>query len=158
MRSGHSLAFQQFESIVSLIDIQAINNNDPEVSELIKAYPEYNDENRKAFKIDWKSESDWEETSVSEGSSLLIPIAQSEQSGIILKSSGYLESISSLSSYKILCDGTLVLYTEYSGSIAEERIWFITNNLRCRASTTKQINSGGIMQTSFASEVRQLKL
>ena len=37
MRSGHSLAFQQFEDVLSEISIKAFNDDPNKISELIKA-------------------------------------------------------------------------------------------------------------------------
>ena len=53
-------------------------------------------------------------------------------------------------------NGTFVLRTKYDQSIAEERIWFISENVRCRSSVLKTSEGSGILQTSFSSEVRRL--
>ena len=62
-----------------------------------------------------------------------------------------------MSLYKILGDGTLIIYSEYCHICTEERIWFISNNLRSRSSVTRSLDSLAILQTSYASEIRSLK-
>ena len=59
--------------------------------------------------------------------------------------------------YKFLDDGTLVIHSNYKNFCTEERIWFLSNNLRSRSSVTKSINSLAILQTSYASEIRIIK-
>ena len=87
---------------------------------------------------------------------LIVPMPKNEKSGILIRSIGYAESIAARSEYKFLDDGTFVLKTKYDQSIAEERIWFISENVRCRSSVLKTSEGSGILQTSFSSEVRRL--
>ncbi len=157
MRSSHSLAFQHFEEIISTIQITIIPNKDEQVLELLKANLDINLDPISPFKMSWEASSDWEEvddSSMSSGSSILIPLPTSEDKGLILRSMGYTESTKARSSYQILLDGTLILSTQYEQSIAEERIWFVSTNVRCRSSIVKTSNGIGVLQTSFASEVR----
>ena len=67
------------------------------------------------------------------------------------------EEESAISEYLFLGDGTFILKTQYGQSIAEERIWFASDNLRCRSSIIKTSSGTGILQTSFASEVRKIQ-
>ena len=161
MRSGHSLAFQQFEDVLSEISIEGISNTDPIISETIKASSFGKDlTHQSAFKMEWNAESDWEPddpNEVSSGSCVIIPIPSNSHSGHLLRSVGYAESIPAESSYSFLSDGTFVLTTQYEQSIAEERIWFVSQHVRCRSSVLKTSAGSGILQTSFASEVRKIK-
>ena len=59
-------------------------------------------------------------------------------------------------SLRILSDGTFLLTTQYEQSIAEERIWFVSEHVRCRSSVLRTSAGSGVLQTSFASEVRRL--
>jgi len=161
MRSGHSLAFRQFEEIVSNIKIKILSTYDQRVLDLIKNSEQDNNKVVSPFFIEWKAESNWGETSSennSSGYSLLIPIEKSQKDGILLRSMGYAEQIQAISNYHFLSDGTLFLSTEYSSSIAEERIWFASKNVRCRSSLIRSTNSSAIIQTSHASEVRRLSI
>ncbi len=161
MRSGHSLAFKQFEEIVSNIKVKLLSNNDQNVRDLLHKSDYSNSEPLSPFEIKWAGESDWNNEKDNEdlkGSSLLIPIPSTNNTGVILRSSGYAEKIQAVSSYYFLSDGTIVLSTKYEKTFAEERIWFVNENLRCRSSVIKSINRKAILQTSFASELRRLKV
>ena len=160
MRSGHSLAFKQFDEILSVLKITLLNENDVEVLNTLEDYKELHLNPISPFKIEWKAESNWEgnkESDLSSGSSLLIPSCSSEKHGIIVRTLGYAEKIKAISKYSFLSDGTLVLSTEYKETAAEERIWFISKNVRCRSSVIRSKDSKAILQTSYASEIRRMK-
>ena len=160
MRSGHSLAFQQFEDVLSEISIKAFNDDPNKISELIKASSEpSNSQYRSPFCMEWNAESDWEPddpSEVSSGSCLIVPIPSNEISGKLLRSVGYAEAVAAESEYRFLDDGTFILKTHYDQSIAEERIWFVSEHVRCRSSVLKTSAGSGILQASFASEVRKI--
>ena len=160
MRSGHSLAFQEFEEIRSKIKIIPANVNDSRVTKLLKdnsinTYPI-----KKAFIISWEAKSQWDDENLKEntsGESILIPLELTKTEGKIIRSNGYTQAINIISPYKLLEDGTLIIYSNYNQIYTEERIWFVSNNLRSRSSVTKAINSSAILQTSYASEIRFIK-
>ena len=157
MRSGHSLAFQEFEEIRSEIKITPTPTNDSRVIKLLKDNSITLNEIKYAFLICWEAKSSWGEENQkgnSSGQSILIPVKMSKTEGKIVRSVGYTEAIQVISSYKILEDGTLIIYSDYNHISTEERIWFISNNLRSRSSVTRAIDSLAILQTSYASEVR----
>ena len=160
MRSGHSLAFQEFEEIRSKIKITVAKNQDYRINRLLKENSLSNNEENKAFIITWDAKSDWNEDNQKEkfsGESILIPIPISQTEGKIIRSVGYSEKIEVKSLYKILNDGTLIIHSNYNNFCTEERIWFISNNLRSRSSVTRSLNSLAILQTSYASEIRLTK-
>ena len=114
----------------------------------------------KAFLINWEAKSEWDDENqkkISSGESILIPIEISLTEGKIIRSVGYTEAIQLISLYKILDDGTLIIYSDYNHICTEERIWFVSNNLRSRSSVTRAIDSLAILQTSYASEIRYYK-
>lgn len=160
MRSGHSLAFQQFEDVLSEISIKIFNDDQNKILELIKASSQpSSSEYRSPFCMEWNAESDWEPddpSEVSSGSCLIVPIPSDETSGKLLRSVGYAEAVAAESDYRFLDDGTFILKTHYDQSIAEERIWFISEHVRCRSSVLKTSAGSGILQASFASEVRKI--
>jgi phycoerythrin-associated linker protein len=162
MRSGHSLAFQQFEDVLSEIKIEAVNTNHRDIQELIKATDTDQIDSFNVispFKMEWSAESDWEPddpSQVSSGSCLIVPLKTDDISGTLIRSVGYAETQSAVSTYQFLDDGTFLLTTHYEQSIAEERIWFASENVRCRSSVLKTSAGSGILQTSFASEVRRI--
>ena len=160
MRSRHSLAFQEFEEIKSKIKIIPAQANDSRVIKLLKDNLITTNEDNKAFLIDWEAKSEWSDENQKEnssGDSILIPIEISKTEGKIIRSVGYTEPIQVISLYKILGDGTLIIHSNYNHICTEERIWFVSNNLRSRSSVTRAINSSAILQTSYASEIRFTK-
>ena len=162
MRSGHSLAFQQFEDVLSEISIKEFIDDSNQLRELIKSSSQANDSRYiSPFLMEWSAESDWEPddpSEVSSGSCIILPIPTDQQSGKLLRSVGYAESVPAESDYRFLDDGTFILKTHYDQSIAEERIWFVSDHVRCRSSVLKTSEGTGILQASFASEVRKISV
>lgn len=159
MRSGHSLAFQYFEEVLSEVKIQCLDKDDKAVSKLANSVKPLEGELTAPFSMEWEAESDWEPddpTAVSAGHCILIPFQIDHSHGQIIRSVGYAEAEQAITDYSFSSDGTLVLRTVYGQSIAEERIWFASDNVRCRSSVLKTSEGSGILQTSFASEVRKI--
>ncbi len=160
MRSGHSLAFQEFEEIRSKLKISTAQNNDSRVIKLLKDNLITKNELNKAFLISWEAKSAWERDNQKEnssGESILVPLELSKTEGKIIRTVGYTESMQIISPYKLLEDGTLITFSNYNHVSTEERIWFISNNLRSRSTVTRASNSLAILQTSYASEIRCIK-
>ncbi len=159
MRSGHSLAFKQFEEVVSNLSIKILSNEESRVISFLNKSKFKNKKVIFPFEIKWQGHSNWHEDNRDKemsGSSLLIPIAYSLHTGIFLRSIGYAEEIEAISNFNFLSDGTILLSTEYNQTIAEERIWFINDDVRCRSSVIRSIDTKAILQTSFASEIRNI--
>ena len=160
MRSVHSLAFQEFEEVRSKIKIVPCKRNDSIIIKFLKENSINTNAVNKAFLINWEVKSEWGEESQkgnSFGESILLPIEISKTQGKIIRSVGYTEAVQVVSLYKIHYDGTLIIYSNYSHICTEERIWFVSNNLRSRSSVTRAIDSLAILQTSYASEIRYIK-
>ena len=162
MRSGHSLAFQQFEEVLSEVTIQEISKDDSAVKKLLEsslANKHNLDTISSPFKMEWCAESDWEPedpSEVSSGSCIIIPLVKDISSGTLIRSVGYAEAEAAISEYNFSNDGTFTLTTNYEQSIAEEKIWFVSENVRCRSSVLRTSAGSGVLQTSFASEVRRI--
>ncbi len=159
MRSGHSLAFRQFEQVISKITVKLLKRNDPIVLELLRSINQEKIDYIAPFHIKWEIEDFWETEDKPElkpGSCVLIPMPNTSNSGVLFRSRGYTEPIQSLSSYYFLSDGTFILETKYDQTITEERIWFLSKLVRCRSSVVYTSKKTGIIQTSFASEVKLL--
>ena len=162
MRSGHSLAFQQFEEVLSEVTIEEISKDDSAVKQLLESSlaNKHNLETISSpFKMDWRAESDWEPedpSEVSSGSCIIIPLVKDISSGTLIRSVGYAEAEAAISEYNFSNDGTFTLTTNYEQSIAEEKIWFVSENVRCRSSVLRTSAGSGVLQTSFASEVRRI--
>ena len=162
MRSGHSLAFQQFEEVLSEVTIEQIDKENTAVKQLLESSIIANQDDHlvtSPFRMEWCAESDWEPedpSEVSSGSCIIVPLTKDNCSGTLIRSVGYAESEAAISEYHFLDDGTFTLTTQYEQSIAEERIWFVSENVRCRSSVLRTSAGSGILQTSFASEVRRI--
>jgi phycoerythrin-associated linker protein len=160
MRSGHSLAFQQFEEVLSEVQITRIDALNPEIKDLIQSSSlSEGADVSSPFRMTWAAESDWEPddpNEVSSGSCLIVPIPSDAEKGVLIRSVGYAEAAPAESTYSFLNDGTFLLTTQYEQSIAEERIWFVSEHVRCRSSVLRTSAGSGVLQTSFASEVRRL--
>ena len=157
MRSGHSIAFRQFEQIVSKIKVKILAHDDPKVIDFLKSTNKSNRVYLSPFEITWEVESDWvldDSNQISSGHTILIPIPETTRKGFLLRSTGYTESMPSLSNYSFLSDGTLTLSTKYQNTVTEERIWFLSQQVRCRSSVIFTEKKSGIIQTSFASELK----
>ena len=86
MRSGHSLAFQQFEEVLSEVTILEISKEDSAVKQLLES-PLANKHNldtiSSPFKMEWCAESDWEPddpSEVSSGSCIIVPFVENMSS------------------------------------------------------------------------------
>ena len=162
MRSGHSLAFQQFEEVLSEVTIEEISKDDSAVKQLLESSlaNKHNLETISSpFKMEWCAESDWEPedpSEVSSGSCIIVPLVKDISSGTLIRSVGYAEAEAAISEYNFSNDGTFTLTTNYEQSIAEEKIWFVSENVRYRSSVLKTSAGSGVLQTSFASEVRRI--
>ncbi|MEA5398909.1 phycobiliprotein lyase [Synechococcus sp. BA-124 BA4] len=159
MRSAHSLAFRQFEEVLSDIKIKLLSAEDTAVLKYLSDLSIPSTSITSPFQMTWEADSDWEPedpSAVSSGSCMLIPVPLTEREGKLLRSVGYAEAEPATSTYQFLDDDTFILHTSYGQSIAEERIWFVSDHVRCRSSVLRTSAGSGVLQTSFASEVRRM--
>ena len=156
IRSTHTLAFQEFENTNSnlIISYQDIGSN-----EVLEIKNRFNCSMNISFaiKIKWKSFSEWPtENKSHESNTILIFVPKDEFTGILIKDKGYAELIHSYSNYFIDKQENLNIITKYNSTISEEKIWFISKNLRARYSLIKNKEFGSPIQTSHSSEIRQI--
>lgn len=160
-RSVHHLAFSHFEEVSSTIEITPLNKEDNEVIELCNSYKIDPQMATHPFRMSWEGESDWDDQAETfEGTTILVPIPDlnNPKAGRLLRDQGYAETIPSIGKYQITEDGTFVLLTEYEQAAAEEKIWFVTPNLRLRVSLIKTSQGTGVVTASFSSEIRSLSV
>lgn len=158
-RSAHHLAFSHFEAVESVIDIEAMPPTDPAVMELCKTYGVSPDQTVSPFKMTWEGYSDWDDGEEAlKGSSVLVPVPDRDRPncGKLLREQGYAETMAAAGDYQLMDDGTFVLITAYDRAAAEEKIWFVNPNVRCRVSLIKTSSGTGVVTASFSSEIRQL--
>ena len=156
-RSAHHLAFGHFEAVQSEIEIVALPLDDPAVIELCKMYDVAPQSIVAPFRMSWEGQSDWEESEVVKGSCVLVPVPDPNvpNRGKLLRDQGYAETIAAAGEYHLTEDGTFVLITAYDRAAAEEKIWFVNPNVRCRVSLIKTSAGTGVVTASFSSEIRQ---
>ena len=156
IRSTHTLAFQEFENTNSSL---IISNQNIGSNEVLEIKNRFNSSIKISFaiKITWKSFSEWQtENKSHESNTILIFFPKDEFTGILIKDKGYTEQIPSSSRYIIDESNTFNIETEYNSTISEEKIWFLTENVRSRYSVIKNKINKGILQTSHATEIRKI--
>ena len=156
IRSTHTLAFQEFENTNSSLIISNQNIGSKEVLEIKNRFNSSMNISF-AIRISWKSFSEWPTENTShENNTILIFMPKDEYTGILIKEKGYAEQIPSSSRYVIDGSNTFNIETEYNSTISEEKIWFLTENVRSRYSVIKNKINKGILQTSHATEIRKI--
>ena len=157
IRSTHTLAFQEFENSTSKIYIKHINSKNKKVVEIFKNYKLSLNLENIAISIKWQAISDWEDDDISEGDeTILIFLPKDENSGIVLRNKGYTESVISSSNYFVDEQNNLHIKTVYQSTVSEEKISFLSTHIRSRFSTIRNQENSSVIQTSHASEIRNL--
>lgn len=159
-RSAHHLAFHHFEEVTSAIEILALDPSDERVIALCKANKVDPHLVSSPFFMQWSGESDWDEDEVLAGSTVLVPVPDTDNptQGKLLREQGYAETVPAIGYYQLVEDGSFVLTTKYERASAEEKIWFATPNLRLRVSLIRTSDGKGVTTASFSSEIRVLNL
>ena len=156
IRSTHTLAFQEFENTNSSLIISYQNIESEEILEIKKKFTFSKDQSF-AIKISWRSISEWTNENQSQASqTILIFVPKDEYTGTLIKDKGYAELIPSSSRYFMEDNKTFNIRSEYNATISEEKIWFLSNNVRSRYSVIKDKINNGILQTSHATEIRKI--
>ena len=156
IRSTHTLAFQEFENTNSSLIISHQNINSTEVLEIKNRF-KFSEDISFAIKITWQSISEWTtENKSQESKTILIFVPKNEYTGILIKDKGYAEKIPSSSLYFMDEGNTFHINSVYNATIIEEKIWFLSENVRSRYSVIKNKINSGILQTSHATEIRKI--
>ena len=156
IRSTHTLAFQEFENTNSSLIISYQNIESEEVLEIKNKF-KFSQNISFAIKISWKSISEWTtENKSQESKTILIFVPKDEFKGTLIKDKGYAELIPTTSRYYMDETKTFNIQSEYNSTISEEKIWFLSENVRSRYSVIKNKINNGILQTSHATEIRKI--
>ena len=132
IRSTHTLAFQEFENTNSSLIISYQNIESDEVID-IKNRLKCSKDLSFAIKISWKSVSEWTtENKSQESKTILIFVPKDEFKGTLIKDKGYAELIPTTSRYYMDETKTFNIQSEYNSTISEEKIWFLSENVRSR--------------------------
>ena len=157
IRSTHTLAFQEFENSTSKIYIKHINSKNKKVVEILEKYNLSLNLDAIAISINWQAISDWEEDNINEeDENILIFLPKDENSGIVLRNKGYIESVILSSNYFVDEQNNLNLTTIYKSTVSEEKICFLSTHIRSRFSTIRNQENNSVIQTSHTSEIRNI--
>lgn len=159
-RSSHILAFAQFEAITSEISIESVSVSDERIKALAAQHNIAESEIAIGIHMSWEGESDWDDDTEAplSGETTLAVTKDSENSGKLLRSSGYAESMPAVGDWYMTNEGVFVLETLYEAAAAEERIWFATKDLRIRVSQIRTSSGAGVVSASMSTEIRRLNL
>ena len=159
IRSTHSLAFQEVENSTSKIVIKELEINNKNVVELLEKYNSTFKPSIIALSISWKAISDWEmDQKIEEDKTIIVFLPKGKNKGIVLRNKGYSESEISSSEYLIDENANLNIKTTYSSTVSEERICFLSNHIRSRYSVIRNHENNTVIQTSHASEIRNISI
>ena len=157
IRSTHSLAFQEFENSTSKIVIKEIEIKNKKIVELLEKYNLKFKPSGIALSIIWRVVSDWDEDQkFKEDQTILLFLPKNKNKGVVLRNKGYTESVISSSEYLIDEEDNLNIKTIYNSTISEEKICFLSTHIRSRYSVTRNQENNAVIQTSHASEIRNI--
>ncbi|MGQ9865459.1 MAG: phycobiliprotein lyase [Pseudanabaenaceae cyanobacterium] len=153
-RSVHHLAFGHFEQVESELAIEPVAVDAPAVMALCEAWGVSPERAIAPFVMKWEGRSDWDGgQEVLAGECLLVPVPSQ---GKLLRDRGYAETLPAVGTFAFAPDGTFVLTTPYERAAAEERIWFVTDDVRYRVSSIRTSSGKGVVTASFSTEIRRL--
>ncbi|HBC43523.1 MAG TPA: phycobiliprotein lyase [Pseudanabaena sp.] len=149
-RSDHQFGQENGNDGRSLLEINALSEDDPDLITICQKYDVDPLTTRHAVRTSWEEES---LSSIKpKGSALIVPVPNpiSPHKGLILSKQG--KGI-----YEFAQDESLTIHSVTSQGVAEERIWYGNPNLRFRVATVLQSSYAGdrrIQSSKFYSEIR----
>lgn len=154
-RTTHHLAFRRAETGTSEILVEALAADNPKVVEICQLHEVDPSQAIGGAFVRWESSMAWDkEDENHEGTTVfaLIPDADNNQQGMLLRERGYAEIVPIAGRYHIDEEDALVLVTDYETMTTIERFWFINPHLRLRTSTVQRF--GGFNTATFCTEMR----
>ena len=159
IRSTHSLAFQEVENSTSKIVIKELEIKNKNVYKLLEKYNFSSNPSVIPISISWEAISDRDaDQKIEEDKTILLFMPRAKNKGIVLRNKGYTESVISSSEYLIDKNNHLNLKTVYNSTISEERICFLSAHVRSRYSVIRNHENNTVIQTSHASEIRNISI
>ena len=154
-RTTHHLAFRRSETGESAIQVETLAVDHPKVLEICTLHNVDPQTAVGGALVTWQSSMGWDkEDENHEGSTVfvLVPNADNEREGLLLRERGYAEIVPVAGHYVIDDEDGLVLTTEYETMSSIERFWFAAPGVRLRTSTVKRF--GGFSTATFCTEFR----
>jgi hypothetical protein len=152
-RTTHHLAFRRSEIGDSDIYVEALTVEHPKIAEICEMHEADHTEAIGGAFVRWQSSMAWDkedENHTGETVFVLIPEAGDRRRGKLLRERGYAEITPIVGQYHLDEENGLVLITDYETTNSYERFWFVSEDLRLRASTVKRF--GGFSTATFCIE------
>lgn len=154
-RTTHHLAFRRSETGESAIQVETLSVDHPKVLEICTLHNVDPQTAVGGAIVTWQSSMGWDKEDENHAGStvfVLVPNADNEREGLLLRERGYAETVPVAGHYVIDDEDGLVLTTEYETMSSVERFWFAGPGVRLRTSTVKRF--GGFSTATFCTEFR----
>ena len=153
-RTTHYLVEQKNQSDRSDLWIDFVDATDSDLAKLSQHFSIRPEQIYGGLKVRWSEVAEAYQSrfkTQKTGSALVIPVADSDHptAGKLLRQLG---TDSTAGTYSFGSDEALTIVLKQDGLITEERIWFVSPNLRLRSSITQRDET--VQVTSFCSEIR----
>ncbi|NET48063.1 MAG: phycobiliprotein lyase [Merismopedia sp. SIO2A8] len=155
-RTNQHLTYAQTEWGKSDVWIDIVPGDDPRVLETCDAHGRNAAEVLFGVTVKWEGFVGKEPNKLSGMTTLVLIPEGNDNQGIVLRQTTKPESVLAVASYNLDEDDVLTLATQYGDDHeniqTQERIWFVSPNLRLRSSLLKRPNQ--VDTTTFYSEIR----
>ena len=152
-RSDHQFSKENGNDIRSVIEITALNLDDPDLVAICQKHDIHPHTTIHPMKMSWEEEA--LSSNKPKGNALIVPVPNdlnSPHKGFILTKQGK-------SDYELGADEALTIQTITAHNIIEERIWYGNPNLRFRVATLLQgdvVSDRHVQSSKFYSEIRSV--
>ena len=150
-RSDHQFSRENASDARSVIDVTALNLDDPDLIAICQKYGVNPNTTIHPMKMSWEEES--LSSNKPKGQTLIVAVPNnldSPQKGLILTNQGK-------GVYELGADEALTIQTITAQNVIEERIWYGNPNLRFRVATLLHgdvVNDRHVQSSKFYSEIR----
>jgi phycoerythrin-associated linker protein len=154
-RTGHYLGARKQEAGKSEVSFTCYERDHPKVLAVCELHQVDPASVAGGAEVTWTGTTAFDEKT-HQNMAFLVPVPDKDDplSGLILRNKGYAEEVPVAGRYRMHADESMTLVTENSATESEERLWFVSANLRLRTGVVK--HAGGFSITTFCSEIRRL--
>lgn len=144
------------KEVFSTLRIEAIPSSDPELQETCTAAGYLPESCAAALRVFWRATSDWDgHVTVTQGDTVVAVVkTTSDREGVLLRSRGYAEAVLSVGTWEMLPDGSFLSFTEYKGTMVEERFSFASPDSRIRVASVRSKGGEEVTVASLTTETR----
>jgi len=133
------------------MSVELLSADDAEVTNLCQAAGVDAKTVMTGIKVSWDNAPDWGSQSKQQGSNLLVVVEGNANSGQLLSKGKGATPLQG--EYTLAADEALWLRSQQNNDFWEERIWFVSENLRMRSVMSEV---GGKQRAAFYSEIRRV--